>query len=409
VSPAGATGVREFGRLSRIRIRGFRSVRDVAFEPGPLCALVGEVQAGKSNLLAAIRALLDPDAPALSAADVARGGDGHVRIEGSAGALPLSLEAHPPAPPAASREGAPPVLFLPASERATAVLASRPNRPVAERALELFARALAEPRHPAGSASAAAPALAVVDAIESCCAFGVHGLVLLIEEPELYLRPQAQRYFYRLLRALAFGGNQVIYSTHSPAFLNVARLEELVLVRRDESTTHVVEPTPVDPEEEFRLFSEFDAERSELFLARAAILVEGTTEKFALPFVFRALGYDSDHEGISIVECGGKSGIPLIASVCKAVGVPFMAVHDRDAPSGAEPIAAERMLNAQILDVAGVERTIVLEPDFEGVAGLRGRRHKPERAWRNFASAPSSELPEQLIRVVQLSLELSHG
>ena len=46
--------------LERVRIHGFRAVRDVTFAPGPLCALVGEAAAGKSNLLAAIRAVLDP-------------------------------------------------------------------------------------------------------------------------------------------------------------------------------------------------------------------------------------------------------------------------------------------------------------------------------------------------------------
>ena len=72
----------------------------------------------------------------------------------------------------------------------------------------------------------------VVDALESCCARGLGGLLLLIEEPELYLRPQAQRYLYRVLREFSSAGNQVIYSTHSPAFLNVARLDELVFVER---------------------------------------------------------------------------------------------------------------------------------------------------------------------------------
>jgi hypothetical protein len=35
---------------------------------------------------------------------------------------------------------------------------------------------------------------------ESCSSKGLGGLLLLIEEPELYLRPQTQRYLYRLLR-----------------------------------------------------------------------------------------------------------------------------------------------------------------------------------------------------------------
>ena len=56
--------------IERLRVRGFRSVRDATLRPRAVCALVGEANAGKSNLLAAVRALLDPVAPALAADDV---------------------------------------------------------------------------------------------------------------------------------------------------------------------------------------------------------------------------------------------------------------------------------------------------------------------------------------------------
>jgi predicted ATP-dependent endonuclease of OLD family len=125
------------------------------------------------------------------------------------------------------------------------------------------------------------------------------GLLLLIEEPELYLRPQAQGYLYRLMREFSLAGNQIIYSTHSRAFLNVARLDELVFVERLPRTgRHALQPEPVTPDEDFRVMTEFDAARSELFLARAAVLVEGLTEKLVLPFVFSALGHDVDREAI---------------------------------------------------------------------------------------------------------------
>ncbi len=45
---------------------------------------------------------------------------------------------------------------------------------------------------------------------------GITGLIVLMEEPELFLPPQAQRYLYRLLRTIAGQGNQILYSTHSP-------------------------------------------------------------------------------------------------------------------------------------------------------------------------------------------------
>jgi putative ATP-dependent endonuclease of the OLD family len=234
--------------------------------------------------------------------------------------------------------------------------------------------------------------------------------VLLIEEPELYLRPQAQRYLYRLMRQFAGGGNQVIYSTHSPAFLSVTRLDELVFVERlPETGTRAAQPARITPDEDFRVLTEFDATRSELFLARCAVLVEGQTEKLILPFVFAALGYDADREAISIVECGGKPNIPLFARICRAVGVPFVVVHDSDTRPGRKVVAAEQALNALIAEAAGDERRVVLDPDFEAVAGLKGRSRKPERAWRHFATLAPSEVPAPLARAAELAVSLARG
>ena len=70
-----------------------------------------------------------------------------------------------------------------------------------------------------------------------------------------------------------------------------------------------------------------------LFLARSAILVEGRTEKLVLPAVFAAFGHDADRAEVSIVECGGKSNIPVFARICQACRIPFVVVHDRDAES----------------------------------------------------------------------------
>jgi hypothetical protein len=399
VMPAGARG--SFG-VTRVEVSGFRSAREVAFSPGPLCALVGEANAGKSNLLAAIRAVLDPAAPPLTVADMAEGGDGTVsiRVTLADGSEP-ALEGSAGQNAVTGSENAPPTLFLPAQERAGAVVAGwtpRKKRP----AMKILEQALA-PQAP----TPAAKARAVLEAVESCRSQGLGGLLLLIEEPELYLRPQAQRYLYRLLREFSLAGNQVIYSTHSPAFLNVTRMDELVFVERLPGTgTHALQPEPVSADDDFRVMTEFDAARSELFLAHAVVLVEGLTEKLVLPFVFAALGHDVDREAISIVECGGKPNIPLFARICRAAGIPFVIVHDSDRKTSGRLAPAEQALNALITETAGEERVIVLDPDFEAVAGLAGRRHKPEHAWREFAERSAAEMPGQLVRVAELTMSL---
>ena len=150
--------------------------------------------------------------------------------------------------------------------------------------------------------------------------------------------------------------------------------------------------------------TEFDAARSELFLAHAVVLVEGLTEKLVLPFVFAALGHDVDREAISIIECGGKPNIPLFARICSAAGIPFVVVHDSDRKMSGKLAPAERALNALIAEIAGEERVIVLDPDFEAVAGLAGRRHKPEHAWREFAERSADGMPGQLARAAELTM-----
>jgi predicted ATPase len=387
--------------LESVRVRAYRSARDVELRLGPVTALVGEARSGKSNLLRAVRALLDPEAPPLGREDLP-GRASTVTVEARlAGGERIALTARPPEPAEARRRAAPPALFLPALHRSGPLLDPDGHSRAADEALERFRVALGEA---SAASSSSTGASALVAGVEACQETGVTGVVFLIEEPELFLRPQTQRYLYRRLRALAAAGNQVLYSTHAPAFLNVARLEELVLVRHSARRgTHVVQPQPLDADEAFRVVSEFDAERSELFLARSVILVEGRTEKLVLPSIFAALGHDADRAQVSVVECGGKSNIPVFARICKACRIPFVVVHDRDAEQGEQPIPAEVELNRLIASIAGRARTIVLEPDFEGLTGLRGHSNKPERAWEHFTS-PGVDLPEPLARAVRLAL-----
>jgi hypothetical protein len=399
-------------RLKTVRVRGFRTIIDATFQPGPVSALIGEPGTGKSNLLAALRAALDPSEVAPTPEDVARGSGATIRIdlETTDGSV-VSVEGTSPAITTRRDGELPPVVYLPARLRAGAVVAAahRPPPP-AERARALIGRALpaaTEQTTPGPRAGATEPAHGLVRALETWIEAGVTGMVVLIEEPELFLPPQTQRYLYRLLRHLAGSGNQVLYSTHSPAFLNVARLNELVLTERHPDLgTRLLQPDPLPSDDEFRAFSEFDSTRSELFLARAAILVEGLTERLALPFVFHALGYDPDRERISIIECGGKPNILLVGRVARAVGIPFLAVHDRDAPRGRRPNPAERRLNQLISELAGPNQ-IELTPDFEGIAGLRGRRRKPARAWNSFARLTAGEVPAPLGRLVERAVAMA--
>ena len=130
------------------------------------------------------------------------------------------------------------------------------------------------------------------------------------------------------------------------------------------------------------MLSEFDSDRAELFLARAALLVEGRTEELAFPLVFEALDVQPDKEGILVLECGGKGNMPLFARICNACDIPYVVVHDRDAPKGQRPVESERVVNQQIQDVAGRRRTVVLVPGLRSRVGRELAQPGPEAAAR---------------------------
>jgi len=374
--------------LDRVSIHGYRGARDVELEPDAVCVLVGESSSGKSTVLAAVWTLLEAAAPMPTVADVSHGYT-RIHVEADSGGRTLFLDARPPGTLNLNREGAPPALFFPANLRPTTLLA--PTDRHAKRAASVVQGEQTED----GGLSLVRAVTALVDA-------RIRGHVILIEEPELYLSPPSQRHLHTQLHRLASRGrNQVLYSTHSPVFLGIDRLDQLVLVRHDERTgTTLLQPDALPRDQSLRLLTELDAERAEIFLSRAVMLVEGRTEKLAFPFVFRALGYDADQEAIAIVDCAGKGNIPLFAEVCNACRIPYVVVHDRDAPRGQQPTDAERISNEAIVRTAGRRRTVALVPDFEGVSGLRARRGKPAAAFKRFQDG-NGDVPGPLRQAVE--------
>jgi predicted ATPase len=397
--------LRSLPPLRRVSIQGYRAARELAFTPGSVCALVGEASSGKSTVLTAIWTLLEAAAPPPTIDDVARDGErGRIHLEADVARGTIFLDARPPETLNLNRAGAPPVLFLPANLRSRTLAAPATGRGAAEVA------ELLRPPSVDHHWAAADGGLALVAGMERLLASNLRHFVLLIEEPELYLSPHAQRHLYRVLRLLAQGGNQILYSTHAPVFLSVDRLEELALVRHTPSEgTSLHQPEPLAETESFRALSEFDSDRAELFLARCAVLVEGRTEKMTFPLVFDAFGVDADKEGILVLECGGKGNMPLFARICNACGVPYVVVHDRDAPRGDRPVESERIVNRQIREVAGSRRTVVLTPDFESVSGLKAstRGRKPQKAWQRYRG--NGAVPEPLRVVVEKVLKVAQS
>ena len=174
---------------------------------------------------------------------------------------------------------------------------------------------------------------------------------LFIDEPELFLHPQAQRNFYKVLCELAEAGTQIFFTTHSPDFLNVGRFNEIFIVRKN--ATHgtyvrcskpqsfaedlLIRKNIVSSDDEIMLHYKNAYEETgdtqkanEAFFAKKIILVEGQSETLLLPYFFEKINYDYIGKGITIVRCGDKGELDRFYRLYTEFGIPCFVIFDGD-------------------------------------------------------------------------------
>ena len=240
---------------------------------------------------------------------------------------------------------------------------------------------------------------------------------VIVEEPEMYLHPQAQRYFHRLLTEMADGGScQVIYSTHSPIFAPVTRFEAIRLVRKAPGHMSRISLVREPTDREFlsgqraahKLTMSFDPTTSELLFARRVLLVEGPGDRLAVMMTAERLNYDLDAEDLAVVPCGTKTAIPFFARTCRALGVSFCILHDDDiVPEDGDENrraqirrenASAAKLNQSVRDMAGPDTdAFVLQPSLEHcVAVGRSASQKPRRVVEALGLLDTVDYPQPL-------------
>lgn len=174
------------------------------------------------------------------------------------------------------------------------------------------------------------------------------GIFLIIEEPEAHLHPVMQRWLSRRIHEMSEDGLQILITTHSPAFVDLLNLEGLVLARKDSEGTYTIQKTAGDladhciskgvPEsyiDEKTFLSFYKAHSTEKilsgFFAKKVILVEGPTEKLALPEYLRQVGFDLLERGIEILSVGGKGNLAKWWRLFTLYEIPTYIIFDNDA------------------------------------------------------------------------------
>jgi len=182
-------------------------------------------------------------------------------------------------------------------------------------------------------------------------------MIFAVEEPELYMHPQAQRNIRKVFRGIADRDDQVIFSTHSSLLLDVAYFDEVIRAESVQeeidgrnTVKSVVWQLPMEAMIEDlkdrrgidgtidsmrELYSHaYHPNRSEGFFAKSIILVEGPTEQYALPIYAETAGHPLDSMNISVVDSGGKGSMDRLYRIFNELGIPCFMLFDYDKDNG---------------------------------------------------------------------------
>ena len=242
-------------------------------------------------------------------------------------------------------------------------------------------------------------------------------VILIVEEPELYMHPQMERRMRDLLYRLAAQPSfQVACCTHSPVFIDIANRHKAI-VRMTKSAngnvaakqvTNEIFVGPVDEVERQVLtaVSTFSPGVNELFFASEVVLLEELSALAAFERAAELTSLFTRHpmkrRGVSIIDTNGKASIPAFQKVLNAFDIPYRVLHDEDRSKPAEAAKNARIM-AQAGNVPAARPIHLLSPEcLEDVLGYKSpSKAKPFAAVRRVEElVAQNELPAPFIEAL---------
>ncbi|CDZ46982.1 ATP-dependent nuclease [Neorhizobium galegae] len=217
--------------------------------------------------------------------------------------------------------------------------------------------------------------------------------LLLIDEPELYLHPQAIERVRIALKGLTNVGYQVLFSTHSANMVSREDAENVVFIRRTAAEGTYCRPTLMDAVKSEIANAEHQSElifslthSSKILFADRIILSEGKTEHRILPELIAAMtGKTLEEMKTAVIEVAGSPNIPAALRILTAMGLPVKAIVDLDF---AFKVATQHnFLDATSPEVAACRQVFVtLEQNGDLLLSQDGypQRHNGQTAAQGF-------------------------
>ncbi|MFZ3065503.1 MAG: AAA family ATPase [Nitrospirota bacterium] len=140
-----------------------------------------------------------------------------------------------------------------------------------------------------------------------------------IEEPELFLHPQAQRQIFEGLMNLSKEGKHILITTHSTILVDRAKFSNIAFVR----DSQVFQPNIDDSRREEINTNLTNIHNSEIYFGDFIVFVEGESDKIVLEEVFRKVRKQTKTKslyGITVVNVGGKTRFAPLIKLLKSYG-----------------------------------------------------------------------------------------
>lgn len=180
------------------------------------------------------------------------------------------------------------------------------------------------------------------------------GLILGIEEPELYQHPPQAKFLAHSLANLAGPKSQIIITTHSPFFVTGRNFESIRTLRKRANSTLVHQWTieeqraycakrkgleAIGPEATLSgLDKTLLPTIAEMFFANKVILVEGMEDEAIISEYLQIKGIYNEFlvSGGHIVCVGGKQKMPVLLALARGMSIDTFCVFDFDMNQPAE-------------------------------------------------------------------------
>ena len=166
-------------------------------------------------------------------------------------------------------------------------------------------------------------------------------VIILFEEPELFLHPSAQEQMREALAQIS-KQNQVLIATHSPSMVSIQNFGQLVLIQKNReqvekgqgrlvTVTISKEAQAVPSQDEKDLLHILNLHRaSRVFFFRRVLLVEGSSDVHLINAIATRFVGNLESKDCTIVETGGKEKLLTFKELLEKLGITVSVLADDD-------------------------------------------------------------------------------